>query len=492
MKSYQKKISIVLTFIILTISLIPSTTATRTIGIGPSIIDFSDVFRFGEYQRTIFIYNGNEYESNFSLLVSGDIDGWVTFYETLDSIDPITSLIVAPETTTPIIMKLSIPKDASNGAYAGEVYTEFYPTNVTQENTTTAGVILRLPAIINLYVSGTQNLNATVSRVSFMETEINYLLPVAIDIKNTGNVVATPSVNITITKKGVYVDQYSGKLSSVQPGSTRYNTLSWNTSGNIPGTYDANVIIFLGEKTILHDQYSFELLAPGTLTRNGTLSNLAISGNPTQNGIIKIEASFVNTGEIETKAKFIGEVYRDGILLHTLESEELQVSRYSDRMLTTYYRFGSDPGTYLIKGYVLYEGKETNIESISVPIGVLSLASLLPYIAIVVVLISAFIISFMIIKKRRDFRVSPRYLKRTKPVKRKQKKTISSAPYLPKTKKHARKVAASSKKTSKQKRMRSKPSDGNQMNADEVERFLDSIESPTLFMKKAKKRTSRK
>jgi len=64
MKADQKKIIIIFVLFVIAISLIPSITATRTIGIGPSIIEFSDTYRFGEYQRTIFIYNGNDYESN--------------------------------------------------------------------------------------------------------------------------------------------------------------------------------------------------------------------------------------------------------------------------------------------------------------------------------------------------------------------------------------------------------------------------------------------
>ena len=77
MRSYKNKIIIILTVFTIVFSLFPSTTAIRTVGIGPSIIDFSNVFRFGEYERTVFIYNGNDYETNFSLLISVK---FVSFY----------------------------------------------------------------------------------------------------------------------------------------------------------------------------------------------------------------------------------------------------------------------------------------------------------------------------------------------------------------------------------------------------------------------------
>ena len=304
------------------------------------------------------------------------------------------------------------------------------------------------------------------------------LLPIGIDIKNTGNVVATPSVNINISKGGLFVDRYTGTLLPVQPGQTRYNTIYWNTSGNIPGIYDANVTISL-EKNIIHqNDYSFELLAPGTLTRNGTLNKITISGNQAHQGIIKIEATFVNTGQIETKAKFFGEIYRDGTLVETIESVELEVPRFSEEVLTTYYRFGVESGTYEIKGYVLYEGKQTNIQSVTIPIGSATFASILPYIGVVVIVTSILIFTLLFIRKKKTtIPVStPIAKKKTPPM-----KTIQRA-----TKKSQTKVTSSMKKTQKKQPMKRKKN--NETSAGDIERFLDSVEAPGLSMSKTKKK----
>ena len=69
-------------------------------------------------------------------------------------------------------------------------------------------------------------------------------------------------------------------------------------------------------------------------------------------------------GKIETRAKLVGEVYQNNVLVDTFTSEELSVpvNGMSD---LTYYLKVTSPGTYTIKAYALYEGKKTAPEELT-------------------------------------------------------------------------------------------------------------------------------
>ena len=77
-----------------------------------------------------------------------------------------------------------------------------------------------------------------------------------------------------------------------------------------------------------------------------------------------IQATFVNTGQIDTKAKFVGEVYHNDILVDTLQSEELLVAVGNMEFLEAYFKPGQ-PGEYRVNGHVIYEGKKTEEKEIS-------------------------------------------------------------------------------------------------------------------------------
>jgi len=75
-------------------------------------------------------------------------------------------------------------------------------------------------------------------------------------------------------------------------------------------------------------------------------------------------ANFENTGEIDTMAKFKGEIYHEGNLLDVLESDEMFVEAGETANLVSYYKI-MEPGSYTIRGRVLYSGKETEEKEVS-------------------------------------------------------------------------------------------------------------------------------
>ncbi len=80
---------------------------------------------------------------------------------------------------------------------------------------------------------------------------------------------------------------------------------------------------------------------------------------PSVGRYIKIPVTFENTGTIDTKAKFVGELYINGNLVDVVNTDELLVPVGEKSDLIAYLKIET-PGDYKIKGHVLYEGKKTD------------------------------------------------------------------------------------------------------------------------------------
>ena len=94
------------------------------------------------------------------------------------------------------------------------------------------------------------------------------------------------------------------------------------------------------------------------------MKSLSIEGKPEVNRFIKVIAEFENTGTVDTKAMFTGEVYCDGELVELLESDEKLIAAGETANIVSYYKI-TIPGEYMINGLVLYEGKETRAKEVS-------------------------------------------------------------------------------------------------------------------------------
>ncbi len=84
---------------------------------------------------------------------------------------------------------------------------------------------------------------------------------------------------------------------------------------------------------------------------------------PLVNRSINVCAQFENSGEIAVTARFKGEVYCDGAFVDVIESEEKPVAL--GETLSPLWLHVRIPGEYLIRGSVLYDGRETETKEVS-------------------------------------------------------------------------------------------------------------------------------
>ncbi len=199
--------------------------------------------------------------------------------------------------------------------------------------------------------------------------EPGYPLKITTRFENTGNVVVKPEIVVTILQDTNIIDSFSHETTSVKSGRTQPIIAEWmTTAANIPSDYTVNVDVLLNGNIIKSDNLSFKILPVGTLTKSGNLTNIYIEGEPAVGNVVKIKAYFTNTGQIETRAKFSAEVYNNNELIDTISSDELTAPKNEETVLISYLKI-TEPGDYLIKGKVIYSGKETPVEEVSLKAG---------------------------------------------------------------------------------------------------------------------------
>jgi hypothetical protein len=119
------------------------------------------------------------------------------------------------------------------------------------------------------------------------------------------------------------------------------------------------VTVSLNGDELATKSLSVKILPAGTLTAKGVLIKISTLDMPSVGRYIKIPVTFENTGTIDTKAKFVGELYINGNLADVVNTDELLVPVGEKGDLIAYLKIET-PGDYKIKGHVLYEGKKTD------------------------------------------------------------------------------------------------------------------------------------
>jgi hypothetical protein len=343
--------------------LLCSTVQAPGLGISPPSFTVADALRGGEYERTITVFNTADDDGDYELGATGPESGWITFYHTDDPETPITALTIKGHTKERVLVKIQVADDASNRDYTPTIYVKSIPPEATAgAGGAVAHAVLKMPVSATIQVTGVQILKGTVESITTADTEIGYPLRIKVAFKNDGNVGANPKIAIRITKDGTHIDSFVHDASGIKPGKADTINIPWNTTE--PGDYSASVSVSLGDETLATKDVPFTILPRGAITRKGVLESLSLEGEPVVNRVIKVLAAFENTGTSDARAKFKGELYRDGELVDVLESEEKLVVAGEKPQLIAYYKI-TVPGEYKIEGIVCYEGKDTEVKEVS-------------------------------------------------------------------------------------------------------------------------------
>jgi len=350
--------------IIIAFFIIASPTALAVgIGVSPDQIDLKNAIRGGELDRSLTIFNPDDNANNYTVRVEGDSKDWINFYD-IDMVTPVNQVSIAGKGNRVIVLKIKIPQDAPSGNYNSTVYVE---TNPIKDTNIKIGVIAKLAATadVRINITGDQILDGTVRAVTAEDTEPGFPMRINTVFQNTGNVIADPTISVDVIKDNNSIDNFIDQGHKIKPSLTDNLITEWNTTSSTSlGNYNAIVRVSFNGKDLKNETLSFKVLPVGTLSRNGDLTEILIEGEPAVDTIAKVKAVFKNTGQIETSAKFSGEVYQNNKLIDTLSSDELTVQKNREIVLISYLKLTA-PGDYLVKGKVIYSGKETAVKEIS-------------------------------------------------------------------------------------------------------------------------------
>jgi len=210
-------------------------------------------------------------------------------------------------------------------------------------------------------ITGKQIVKYEVKNIAAGCVEVGYLIPFSFVGVNRGNVKISPGVQIDIYKGDKTTLIKSEKFTGEETLPTTEQTYHFNVSSEnmTEGQYWANVSVFADGALTGSKFITLDIMKKGSLTKKGELINVRASEPWSEVGdVVRIDAVFKNTGQLTTNAKFKCEVYMEGILIKTLESDELEVPVGSTANLTVYYT-PERTGRYEVNGVVYYSGKIT-------------------------------------------------------------------------------------------------------------------------------------
>ena len=393
------------TITLLVLCLTPYNVGAAGLGVAPTEIHLDDVLRGSEVLRSIRVFNIGEETVSFRLTASGEAAEWISFCDPDDPATTVETVTAPGNGKAEVWVKFKIPEDAADGIYTATIYVESTPSEeaeLTGEGEAAQSVALQMTSRVTIEVTGSQILTGNVRGISAVDVEVNYPLRIMVEFKNTGNVVATPQIGVEISKDDEAIGSFISAEAKVKVANSEIISVEWDTTGRELGDYLARAAVSLGGEVIATEELNFAILPVGTLTREGVFTELALEGNPKLGTIAKIQATFFNTGQIDTKARFIGEVYCDNELVDTPEGEEVLIPVGQRDALTSYFK-PDEPGDYDIKGYVNYEGKKTEVKEMSFTIGEagggLPFSLSTPFvIGVIVVLVG--VIAFLALRRR--------------------------------------------------------------------------------------------
>jgi len=390
MKNMKIKINLVIAVLLV----LTGTVAGVGLGVSPASFTVSDALKGGEYERTFTTYNTDNETGDFTFNAQGDGAEWLSYYLP-EGETPISTITIEGKSSQKILVKINIPEEAANGNYTPKIYIKSVPKELEATSGAVAQAVVQIPVSATINVTGTQILTGIVKDISLNDIEIDYPLRIKVEFENTGNVIAKPTITViirsntdnSIRSEEVYSD------TEIKPDTTDTIIIEHDTEGLEVGEYFAEITVTLNEAVLAQENIPFEILEHGTLSRQGVLSKLDIEGDTLVNRVVKIHADFKNTGMIDSKAKFIGEIYLENNQIDIVESEELNVPVGETDTLISYLKI-EESGNYIIKGKVFYEGKTTEVEELSFKVPTVDSSSVPGFGLLLTMFVMILVISF--------------------------------------------------------------------------------------------------
>ena len=342
--------------------------AADGIGVYPADLAIDNALRGTEYFRTIGITNDADGARTFSLEASGETGAWVSFVDITDRTTPANKVHVPARSEGRVFLRLRIPADTPNGTYSGRILVVTAGGKVEDSSGSAVNVNVGAEIGLTVVTTGTQRLGGELVDITVADTETGHPLQVKSIIQNSGNVQARPQTAIKISTSATVVDESTLEGDPIAPNETRTVVTEWDTAKAPPGAYLASVSVALGGNSLGSRQLRFRILPQGALTRQGSLQRIELLNKPEPGTAAKLRATFVNTGQIDSRVVFVGELYRGDTLVKAVSSPEKLVPQGQFGSLDVVVEVPRR-GSYTLRGKANFEGKESEVRELRFTVG---------------------------------------------------------------------------------------------------------------------------
>lgn len=376
------------------------------LGISPSRLTVDHMLRDSEYRQTFMLSHGDHSEAKFlQVLVDESIEGWITTEHGLEFTWPEARDSEGAQFPLEIIVKA--PSDAPNGNYKGTIRIVNTSSVDAAKSGSSANVVLAVAIKADLTLSDQQVLDYEIHAISVIpKVEEDSPLETIVHIENKGNVRAKPT-KIEVDFYDKFNETFLGEYDEtdldsigafVEDGVITVNAIH----GLSVGQYWARVLVYRDNTVLKEEDVVFEVVPTGSLSRKGEIVSFDHEQNIGPGEILKIVATFKNTGKVDVTAKLSVEVYDGSSLVEVLEGDGRRVRVGKSEELTVFFTPEKE-GKYKLVGKVEYSGQVTSSSESSVRVGAVvgGGVSLPVILIIVIVLIVAIVGGILFLKSKK-------------------------------------------------------------------------------------------
>jgi len=304
--------------------------ASQAIGLSPARLSFPEVLPGGYASASILLSNPKTVPVRVTLLP----DDWLSLNA--------TNLTLPPRGSARLTLELQPPRDAEPRTYARAVRFTSVPL-LAASGGVAASFALSQSLPVSFVVESSARTSCVIGGLSIPDLEAGSPLRGSYRVKNDGNMRVTPRGELVISRSAEAVGRQAMRGGELLP--TKSGVFSFSGPPLPEGSYDAVLTTQCGSASM-----RFRVVPRGTLRTAGELARLEVKNET-------VAASFANTGETTVEARFRGVVLRDGKVVRVVESDPLLVGPGASQPFVE--ALDLPPGTYELRGSVLYEGRET-------------------------------------------------------------------------------------------------------------------------------------
>ncbi len=385
-------------------ALAATTGGQGSLGLSPTVLVFKQALRGQQYSRDLFLVNGGQAAQRFSLATAGPVAQWLSVVPMTGPTVPLRSVLARPAATTTVRLVLRVPAKAANGTYTGRVVVE---SEVAKGRGGASPVGFALPVEVTAHVTGTEVLaGRLVDAYTYPKVEVGSPVTFFARVHNAGNVAINPLVRVSVTRGRDVVYRHSFTSGPVAPSALSLLHFNWPgsaTQGEALGTYHAEVTasfatLKLGAKTM-----DLQLVPYGSLHRGGKLLGLKLLNHPQVGYSAEVQAMVRSRGEVQQETSFVGQLYRDGVLVAGVRSPAPVLLAPGQGSVMNIPVPVAKNGLYRISGTANFGGAQSNLQTLTFRVGAapLGLVFMVGAGAAVVVVVALLVLLALLLRRHR-------------------------------------------------------------------------------------------